>query len=102
MWTASFESIAEIDRVPEVRKILATATEQGRLGLVSMFRNNDGEDDKRTVRAVGSFYQALMTGVLAQWLTDPERAPSASDLALELRTITADVDSGGSVEHGQR
>ncbi|MBA2759985.1 MAG: TetR/AcrR family transcriptional regulator [Chloroflexia bacterium] len=99
LWFASFESFAQIDRVPEVRRILAEGMEQGRLGLGPLFRTNEGTDDERTARAVGSFYHALMTGVLAQWLTDPERAPSASDLALALRAIAADVDSDGSAEH---
>ena len=92
LWAASFESFAEIDRVPEVRQVLADAMEQGRLGLAALFRTG-GADDEASTRAVGSFYHALLTGVLAQWLTDPERAPSAGDLAGALRTIAADVGS---------
>ena len=102
LWAASFESSAEIDRVPAVREILADAIEEARMGLPSLFRDDDddGAEAERVTRAVGSFYQALMTGVLAQWLTDPERAPSASDLALALRTIAVDVGQSGSGEHG--
>jgi hypothetical protein len=37
---------------------------------------------------VGSLYQALMSGVIVQWLADPERAPSGDDLANALRIIT--------------
>ena len=92
LWAASFESFAEINRVPEVRQILAVAMEQGRLGLAALF-GTAGGDDEASARAVGSFYHALLTGVLAQWLTDPERAPSAGDLAGALRTIAADVGS---------
>ena len=45
-------------------------------------------DEKRAL-AVGSFYQALLTGVLSQWLIDPEHAPSGQDLALALREIVS-------------
>jgi hypothetical protein len=40
---------------------------------------------------VGSFYQALMSGVMVQWLIDPERAPSGRDLAEALRMILGSV-----------
>ena len=37
-----------------------------------------------------------MSGVIVQWLIDPERAPSASDLTDALRFIAARVDSANS------
>jgi hypothetical protein len=42
-------------------------------------------------QAVGSVHQALLSGVLVQWLTDPDRAPSAADLASGLRVIAGDM-----------
>jgi hypothetical protein len=36
---------------------------------------------------VGTFYQALLAGVMVQWLVDPEHAPSGTDLAQALRLI---------------
>lgn len=91
LWAASFEIFAQIDRAPEVRAVMADAFEQGRFGLAELFQEIDGTEDERSARAVGSFYQALMTGVLAQWLTDPEHAPSARDLTTALQTIGADI-----------
>jgi len=35
-----------------------------------------------------------MTGVMAQWLIDPDRAPTAKDLTTALRLIAADVTAG--------
>jgi hypothetical protein len=49
------------------------------------------EPDK--ARSVGSFYQALLSGVAIQWLIDPQRAPSATDLVSALRTICAGIDA---------
>lgn len=91
LWAATFEVFAQIDRAPEVRQFLADALQQGRLGLASLFQHIDAGADVRSAWVVGSFYQALLTGVLAQWLADPEHAPSGHDLAEALRTILAAV-----------
>jgi hypothetical protein len=42
--------------------------------------------------AVGSFYYALLNGLIVLWLIDPESIPSGRDLADALLTITR-VDS---------
>jgi hypothetical protein len=42
---------------------------------------------------VGSFHLALLSGVMAQWLIDPDHAPSARDLAQALQTVAADLDA---------
>lgn len=88
---ASFESFAEIDRVAEIRAVIADGYEQGRLGISHLFQEIDPTTDDPAARAVGSFYQALLTGVLAQWLVDPVRAPTAPELADALRTIAANL-----------
>lgn len=91
LWVATFEVFAQIEHAPEVRRFLADAIQQGRLGLASLFQGIDAERDERGAWAVGSFYQALLSGVMVQWLADPERAPSGRDLADALRTIMADT-----------
>ena len=91
LWAAAFEVFAQIDRAPEVRQFLADALQQGRLGLASLFQGIDATADAQRAWAIGSFYQALMTGVLAQWLADPDHAPSGRDLTEALRAIVADV-----------
>jgi hypothetical protein len=73
-------------RNPEVRTTLANGLEDGRqLWAQALYR---AEDD---ARAIGSLHQALLSGVLVQWLIDPERAPSAADLARALVAITSRV-----------
>lgn len=91
LWAAQFEIFAQIDRVPEIRELLADAQQQVRMGLASLLQNIDPAVDEEKAQAVGGFYHALLSGVLVQWLTDPERAPSGGDLADGLRTIVADV-----------
>jgi AcrR family transcriptional regulator len=91
LWAASFELLAQIDQAPEVRAAVADAQEQARLALAALFHHLDPTLEERTAWAVGSFYLALLSGVMAQWLIDPEHAPSSRDLALALQTIVADV-----------
>jgi hypothetical protein len=47
--------------------------------------------DQQRARAVGSLHQALVSGVLVQWLIDPDRAPSPADLAAAMAAIAAQV-----------
>jgi AcrR family transcriptional regulator len=94
LWAASFEMLAQIDQAPEVRAAVADAQERARLGLASLFHHLDPALDEQRAWMVGSFHLALLPGVMAQWLIDPERAPSGHDLAQALRTIVADAGAG--------
>jgi AcrR family transcriptional regulator len=91
LWMASFEMLAQLDEAPEVREAVAAAQQRARLGLASLFHHLDPTLDGRSAWAVGSFYLALLPGVMAQWLIDPDHAPSGRDLAEALRAIVADV-----------
>jgi AcrR family transcriptional regulator len=94
LWAASFEMLAQLDQAPEVRAAVAEAQERARLGLAGLFHHIDPTLDEQKAWVVGSFYLALLSGVMAQWLIDPEHAPAGHDLAQALRTIVADVSSG--------
>lgn len=98
LWVATLEVAAQIERAPEVRAFLADALQQGRLGLAQLFQGIDPVADEHTAWMVGSLYQALMSGVVVQWLADPARAPSGDDLANALRIITAAVDEETTVD----
>jgi AcrR family transcriptional regulator len=92
VWAATFDVFAVAQRQPEVREAIADGLEDGRaLWSEVIFGKAD--------RAVGSVFQALLSGVLAQWLVDPDRAPSAAELASGLAAIAGriagdDRDSG--------
>ncbi|XVQ86687.1 TetR/AcrR family transcriptional regulator [Microbispora siamensis] len=89
LWAIQFELIAQMDRLPELREAFATANRQAKLGLAAIFEHLDPAADERKAMAVGAFYQALLGGMAAQWLVDPEQAPSARDLLEALRTVSA-------------
>ncbi|MER7128139.1 hypothetical protein [Streptosporangium saharense] len=40
-----------------------------------------------TVRALGSVQLALLSGVMVQWLADPEQAPTGAEILEGLRSL---------------
>jgi AcrR family transcriptional regulator len=94
---AHFEGLAQIDHAPEVKKAFAEVMEHSRPGTAEMFRNSASGAPSR---AAGAYYQALLTGVMAQWFVDPETAPTAAELAEALREIVAEVTAAGSLHQG--
>ncbi|MET7657177.1 MULTISPECIES: TetR/AcrR family transcriptional regulator [unclassified Streptomyces] len=90
IWLLSFELIVQGDRLPEVRKLLAEAQEEGRSGIVPMFNGiPEDELDKETVDTEGRFYQTLLNGLMVQWLFDPDSATDAAQLTEGLRRVIA-------------
>lgn len=95
LWAATFEIYPQIERVPELRQAIAEAYQRLRAELAAEFHRIDAAADEKKAQVVGSFYQALMIGVLGMLLVDPEHGPSASDLAEALRVISADIQGSG-------
>ena len=91
-WLATFDVFGVAQRDPEIRAAVAEGIEDGRaLWARALYGLDAGSDDQGVARAVGSLHQALLSGVLVQWLIDPDRAPSAADLAAALLTIAGQV-----------
>jgi AcrR family transcriptional regulator len=72
---------------PELGAFMSSALQLGREGLAGELGGLDPERDGELAQQVGAFYSVIMTGIIAQYLTDRERFPSASDLAEGLRYI---------------
>lgn len=70
LWVAQLEAAVQAERSPEVRAHLAEGQRQGREGLG------------------GSVPLALLSGLMLQWLVDPEHAPSGAEVVEELRAVT--------------
>lgn len=90
LWLASVEMIQHLDQLPEVRDELAGGYELARRGLISIFLGV-GEDEvsEEVAHTTGSFLLALIPGLIAQWILDPDHAPSGADLAAGLRHLSA-------------
>jgi AcrR family transcriptional regulator len=94
LWSVQFETATQLDRIPQLRELFVDAQEGAQLGLVALFQGIDPDQDPAQTRRLGSLYQALLTGVIAQHLTDPAHAPSGSDLLAALRAVADGVLSG--------
>ena len=89
MWAVSFEACSQPDLDEHVRAQLANAVELARHGLANLFQGLD--DGSAEARAAGTVHQALLSGVMLQWLIDPDHGPSGADLVSGLRLIAKDV-----------
>jgi AcrR family transcriptional regulator len=89
---ASYEIMVRAEEVPEVRRRLAAAMTGARIALAELFTDVDAQAEPERARQVGSFYYAILSGLMTQWLVDPDSAPSGSDLA----TALGEVLSAGS------
>lgn len=83
------------DKLPELRAMLAASQGEGRRGLISMMTGTpEDELDERDVRTLGAFYQALLNGLMIQWLFDPETAATAEEFTEGMRRAAAALRSG--------
>lgn len=94
VWAASVDLFGVADHVPEVRAAIADGLQDGRLAWAQLLHGIDPAAEPARAQAIGSVHQALLSGVLVQWVVDPERAPSAADLAAGLRAIAGDMTQG--------
>ncbi|WP_240746591.1 hypothetical protein [Cryptosporangium phraense] len=73
LWVAQLEAAVQAERSAEVRAHLARGQREGRAGLG------------------GSVPLALLSGLMLQWLVDPEQAPTGPEALAELRTFAAGI-----------
>lgn len=85
MWSATFDALAH----PEIRAQLAGNLDEARAGLVRLL--DDADPGETSSRSTGMLYQALLIGVAAQYLIDPDNAPTGHELAEALRRIAVPV-----------
>jgi hypothetical protein len=90
VWLATVDIFAVAQRDPQVRAVVADGIEDARAFWAQALYGVDPAD-RQQARAVGSLHQALVSGVLVQWLIDPERAASPADLAAAMAAIAAQV-----------
>ncbi|GIG65002.1 TetR/AcrR family transcriptional regulator [Phytomonospora endophytica] len=87
LWATQLELLGRIAVSGELQQRFAGSIRGARMGMAPMaLGDTDGVGDRERWLA-GSFYQALLTGVLAQYLMDPEHALSGPDLAEALRLV---------------
>ncbi|MEV8354785.1 TetR/AcrR family transcriptional regulator [Streptomyces niveus] len=90
LWQLQMEIVSRVGTDDGLQKALAEKQLEGRDGLAEGMFGVDPKGDPEKARVVGQFTQALLAGVMVQWMIDPETAPSAQDLTDGLRAIIGD------------
>lgn len=72
LWFVNFESLSSAYLDDGIRAMIAEGQRAAKPVLARAFGADESE---------GSHYYALLVGVAAQWLIDPDGAPSAADIA---------------------
>ncbi|WP_426514299.1 TetR/AcrR family transcriptional regulator [Dactylosporangium sp. McL0621] len=86
---ATFDAFLQMDKSEEVRRLLVNGMRDARGLWAQVFHGIDPELEPTRADQVGSFYQALISGVLTQVLIDEEDAPTAQDLSAAVRLVAA-------------
>ncbi len=90
LWLASVEAVIQSEHNPKLREMLGAANREGRRGLAAQaLAIDEDEVDEETERSVGAVESALISGILAQCLLDPEHAPSGKDIVKGLRALVS-------------
>lgn len=94
LWVANMELFAQMDRMPEIRNAFGNNLQVARAELASLFLNQEQSAiSGRTAETIGKFHHVLLSGLIAQWLLDPEHALSAHDLTQALIAIAAGIET---------
>ena len=87
LWAVQFEVLSLGATMPELVAELSKLQGEAREGLAQLFGGVGPDADPEEVQAVGSLMQALLLGVVAQVMFDPETAPTGEQLAQSLRSL---------------
>lgn len=87
LWATQLELLGRIAVDAELQEQFAESIRGARMGMAPMAFGDTTGVGEREQWLAGSLYQALMTGVLAQYLMDPEHALSGPELAEALRLV---------------
>ena len=83
LWAVQFELLAFLDQKLELKAAFAKANQEARQALAALF----GVPDE----TAGAVFQALIGGLAAQWLVDPDSPPSGQALRKAIQTIAQAV-----------
>lgn len=81
LWRVQFELVVAMQHQPGLGQHLIGAQAAAREGLASLFEGIDATAEPQRAERVGAYYQALLAGVVVQYLADPTHALTPADLA---------------------
>ncbi|MFE6713470.1 TetR/AcrR family transcriptional regulator [Streptomyces sp. NPDC057695] len=87
LWRLQTEVVTRLDDDETLREAIKEPQREGRLGMAEGMLGIDPEAEPEKARVAGLLCQALATGVMIQWMVDPESAPTADDLTEGLKVL---------------
>ena len=90
LWRVNIEVLTQVEPSAELRQTMIRHQYEARIGLATLFHGPEVAHDIRRAEAVGAVYQALLLGLLSQWLVDPAKALSADDLTHAVQFIATE------------
>jgi AcrR family transcriptional regulator len=103
LWMANFELFSQMDRQPEIRRMLGNNLQRARTGLAALFADQEESAvSEHTASTIGTFHHVLLTGMIAQWLIDPDHALSARELTDALSRVVAGMQTGKRASKSKR
>jgi AcrR family transcriptional regulator len=91
MWTVQYELVGQIDHADQLRAFLTDSHRYARSELAGLFdsRTQAAAGDQER-RLLGGLYQAILGGLVMQWLIDPENAPTGAGIVAALKLAARD------------
>jgi AcrR family transcriptional regulator len=97
LWLATVEASIEAQHNPRIAEIIREGMREGRSGLAAnLLQMPEDSLDPDVKRTVGAVQMALMSGIVIQWLFDPDNAPSGADIATGLTALAAHIADSSS------
>ncbi|WP_199042934.1 TetR/AcrR family transcriptional regulator [Glycomyces salinus] len=94
MWIASFELFLQAQRSPELLELYAKG-QPGAFSAMAALATGEIEESlsAEDVRTVGAVQLALVSGIVMQWMSNPDTAPGPDEIAAGLRGLADAIDS---------
>jgi hypothetical protein len=86
---ASFELIAQADDNHEIRERLRHAIEHARRSLAQQMLGVEPDADPERADRLGTLCYAMLSGLIVQWLVDPDSLPGPELMGAELSLWSA-------------
>ncbi|WP_329123244.1 TetR/AcrR family transcriptional regulator [Streptomyces sp. NBC_01465] len=90
IWHLGMELMIVGDKMPAARDFVGKAQREGGRGVIPIFMGGEEPpaDDPR-VDTLGKFYMTLISGIIAEYMLDPDTAPTADELTEGMRQLIA-------------
>jgi AcrR family transcriptional regulator len=88
---ATFDAFMQMDQSEDVKRMLVNGMRDARRLWAEVFHGVDADLEPARANQLGSFYQALLSGMLVQVLIDADDAPTATDIVTAVRLVAASL-----------